>query len=184
MDMGAVDGAGMSTEEGVTGKGDPQADDGGVAKPALTRKRLKRYFAKDFAGSSWTIAIQWFGARNKIETTKVALKEDGSVVWLNRAKGTWKLHTRSRTLCFYRDFFLGWNGKRIYAARLTHNHGDMYLEGDIKGWGPFFSLDTMGTFQAVRRGITIDENTPRPPWESRPLPAKGAKQINVPVELD
>lgn len=79
------------------------------------------------------------------------MKEDGSVIWLNKAKGSWRLRTKSRDLVFYRDFLLGWNGKRIFAAKLLDNSCDIYLEGEIKGWAPFMSLDTMGYFQAVRR---------------------------------
>lgn len=82
---------------------------------------------------------------------QVALKEDGSVVWLDKGKGSWRLRTKTRDLVFYRDYFLNWNGKRIFAAKLLDNSCDMYLEGEIKGWGPFQSLDTLGTFQAVRR---------------------------------
>lgn len=82
---------------------------------------------------------------------QVALKEDGSVVWLDKGKGSWRLRTKTRDLVFYRDYFLNWNGKRIFAAKLLDNSCDMYLEGEIKGWGPFQSLDTLGSFQAVRR---------------------------------
>ncbi|CAM9568360.1 unnamed protein product [Laminaria digitata] len=158
-----------------------------------TRKRLKKFFLKDFEGTSWTVAVQWKSRPFKIETTKVALKEDGSVVWLDKGKGSWRLRTKTRDLVFYRDYFLNWNGKRIFAAKLLDNSCDMYLEGEIKGWGPFQSLDTLGSFQAVRRGITIDDNTPRPPWESREAPqpepeegkrSKTNKDIFVDVELD
>lgn len=81
---------------------------------------------------------------------QVALKADGSVVWLDKGKGTWRLRSKTRDLVFYRDFFLNWNGKRVYAVKLLNNTCDMYLEGQIKGWAPLKALEVMGTFQAVR----------------------------------
>lgn len=82
---------------------------------------------------------------------QVALKKDGSVVWLDRGKGSWAMRSKSRDLVFYRDFFWNWNGKRIYSAKLLDNTCDLYLEGVIKGWAPFVQLGIYGYFQAVRR---------------------------------
>ncbi|CAM9717096.1 unnamed protein product [Sphacelaria rigidula] len=163
------------------------------AEPKLTKKRLKKYSAKDFQDSSWTLGIQWKSKPYEIFTTKVALKKDGSVVWLDRGKGSWAMRSKSRDLVFYRDFFWNWNGKRIYSAKLLDNTCDLYLEGVIKGWAPFVQLGIYGYFQAVRRDVKIDENSPRPPWESRPIdddplpPSWGKrtiKAIETPVPLD
>lgn len=150
------------------------------SQPAVkvTKKRLKKYFVSDFEDSSWTVGIQWKSKPYEIYTTKVALKKDGSVVWLDKGQGSWSLRTRSRDLVFYRDFFWNWNGKRIYSAKLLNNTCDMYLEGVIKGWAPFLQLGIYGHFQAVRRGVTIDENTPRPPWEDRPVP-----ELDIPKSM-
>ena len=96
-------------------------------------------------------AKYWLNVAPSLLWRQVALKADGSVVWLDKGKGTWRLRTKSRDLVFYRDYFLNWNGKRIYSAKLVTNTCDMYLEGQIKGWTPLKSLEVMGTFQAVRR---------------------------------
>lgn len=79
------------------------------------------------------------------------LKEDGSVVWLNKAKGQWKIRPKTRNISVYREFFWNWNGVRIFSAKLLENTCDLYLEGEIKGWTPFSPLSVMGWFQAVRR---------------------------------
>ncbi|CAM9812957.1 unnamed protein product, partial [Hapterophycus canaliculatus] len=119
---------------------------------------------------------------------KVALKADGSVVWLDKGKGSWVLRTKSRDISIYRNYFLNWGGMRIYSAKLLDNTCDMYLSGVIKGWQPFVPLTKMGTWQAVRRGIKVDENTPRPPWESRDVVrdvtfGDGRKRKNTPIEI-
>ncbi len=80
-----------------------------------------------------------------------ALKADGSVVWLDKGKGSWIMRTKSRDISIYRNFFLNWGGLRIYSAKLLNNTCDMYLSGVIKGWQPFLPLSKMGTWQAVRR---------------------------------
>ncbi|CAN0294104.1 unnamed protein product [Pylaiella littoralis] len=168
---------------GQEGEGDEAAPD-----TMRVRKRLKKYFPKDFQDTTWTVAVQWKHATYEVQTTKIALKADGSVVWLDKGKGSWILRTKSRDISIYRNYFLNWAGLRIYSAKLLDNTCDMYLSGVIKGWQPFLPLSRMGTWQAVRRGITVDENTPRPPWESQEMVEEvvfgdGRKKKNTPIEI-
>lgn len=57
-------------------------DDGVVSSLCLsleqrTRKRLKKFFLKDFEGTSWTVAIQWKDRPFKVKTTKVSFPRTG-----------------------------------------------------------------------------------------------------------
>ncbi|CBJ25659.1 conserved unknown protein [Ectocarpus siliculosus] len=171
------------------GQDEAQEVDAALKPSKRVTKRLKKYFPKDFQDTTWTVAIQWNHSKYEVKTTKVALKADGEVVWLDKGKGSWILRTKSRDISIYRNFFLNWAGMRIFSAKLLNNTCDMYLSGVIKGWQPFLPLSKMGTWQAVRRGITLDENTPRPPWESREVVKEvtmpdGRKRKNTPIEID
>eukprot|EP00611_Tribonema_gayanum_P017657 TRINITY_DN3042_c0_g1_i1.p1 TRINITY_DN3042_c0_g1~~TRINITY_DN3042_c0_g1_i1.p1 ORF type:complete len:315 (+),score=58.02 TRINITY_DN3042_c0_g1_i1:152-1096(+) len=141
-----------------------------LAEPEPERKvrRVKKFFARDFANSTWAVAILW-GARRKPQMTKVFLRDDGKVVWLDKGKGSWRLDTKSRSLGFYRDFFLGWKGKRIFSTRLLDNCNEHYLEGEVKGWGPWFPLKWMGQWQAIRLGVDLEKHGPAP-WLQREAP--------------
>jgi hypothetical protein len=139
--------------------------------PERKVRRVKKFYARDFANSTWAVGIVW-GTKRKVQTTQVFMRDDGSLVWLDGGKGSWRLNTQSRSLGFYRDFFLGWKGKRVFSTRLLDNCNEHYLEGDIKGWGPWFPLQWMGQFQAIRMGVDLDKHGPAP-WldENRPPPA-------------
>jgi hypothetical protein len=138
--------------------------------PERKVRRVKKFYARDFANSTWAVGIVW-GTKRKVQTTQVFMRDDGSLVWLDGGKGSWRLNTQSRSLGFYRDFFLGWKGKRVFSTRLLDNCNEHYLEGDIKGWGPWFPLQWMGQFQAIRMGVDLDKHGPAP-WldENRPPP--------------
>jgi hypothetical protein len=131
-------------------------------------RRVKKFYARDFANSSWAVGIVW-GTKRKVQSTQLFMRDDGTLVWLDGGKGSWRLNTQSRSLGFYRDFFLGWKGKRVFSTRLLDNCNEHYLEGDIKGWGPWFPLQWMGQFQAIRMGVDLSKHGPAP-WENRPPP--------------
>ena len=99
----------------------------------------------------WVTLAGWLGVCCRLCRVQIALKADGSVVWLDKGKGSWIMRTKSRDISIYRNFFLNWGGLRIYSAKLLNNTCDIYLSGIIKGWQPFLPLSRMGTWQAVRR---------------------------------
>lgn len=42
------------------------------------RKRLKKYFPKDFQDTTWTVAVQWNHAKYEVQTTKVRISQSVS----------------------------------------------------------------------------------------------------------
>ncbi|CAM9342242.1 unnamed protein product, partial [Phaeothamnion confervicola] len=130
------------------------------------------FFARDFVNSTWDVGVLWTG-RDKVEVTKVFLRDDGSAIWLDGGKGKWKLDRKSRSLGVYREFPFGWAGLRIFSCRLLDNSCEHYLEGDVKGWGPWFALSLMGAWQAIRAGADLTKHGPAP-WLARE-PKEGEK---------
>ncbi|CAM9763744.1 unnamed protein product [Chrysoparadoxa australica] len=145
-----------------------QEEEPGEMQPQPKVKRVKKFFAKDFSGSTWELGINWNNSR-KIERSKISFREDGSLGWLSGHKGSWVLNSKSRSLCFYKDFTFGWAGKRIFGTRLLDNANAVYMEGDIKGWGPWFPLEKMGQWQAIKCGVDLTEYG-QAPWETREVP--------------
>ena len=45
---------------------------GGISQKRV-RKRLKKYYPKDFQDTTWTVAVQWNHAKYEVQTTKVRI---------------------------------------------------------------------------------------------------------------
>ena len=107
------------------------------------------YREADFVGSEWKIGVLWRD-KEKIDVTWVRCKEDGNSEWGWGANGKWRLEDGS-FLTFTRDFPLGWNGKRLFSARVGADGN--FVEGVVRGWKPFESATIMGEWQAIRLGV-------------------------------
>lgn len=161
--------------------GDSETQQIQPAAPTRKVKRVKKFYARDFMNSSWVIGILWAGKRS-VQTTKIYMREDGSLVWLDKGKGSWRLDTKTRYFGFYRDFFLGWKGKRIFSARLADNCNEHYISGIIKGWTPWHELKVMGQFQMVREGVDLTKHG-RPPWETEEIPEELADEKPIVAQV-
>jgi len=115
------------------------------------------YREADFVGSEWKIGVLWRD-KEKIDVTWVRCKEDGNSEWGWGANGKWRLEDGS-FLTFTRDFPLGWNGKRLFSARVGADGN--FVEGVVRGWKPFESATIMGQWQAIRLGV---EGRGAAPW--------------------
>jgi len=138
-----------------------EMEESALAEPVNIRPK---FYARDFVNSTWVVGRMWDN-KAKWDQTKVYLRDDGTCVWLDGGKGTWKLRTRYGRLAIYRDFWLGWKGKRIYSVALDEPRNICYLQGEIKGWGPWFMLNIMGYWQAVRLDEKLISNFNTAPWE-------------------
>lgn len=119
----------------------------------------KKFEAADFAGSEWKIGVLW-GEEEDIEVSWFRCKDDGKSEWGFRTgnEGRWSLDD-GVYLTVTRDYFLGWNGRRIYSAKVTEDCN--YLEGYVRGWKPWEPASIMGQWQAFRLGV---ERPNPPPW--------------------
>ena len=114
-----------------------------LAGPAAT------YRESDFSGSEWKVGVLWRD-KEKIDVTWIRCKEDGSSEWGWGARGKWRLEDSS-FLTFTREFALGWNGKRLFSARVGKDAN--FVEGVVRGWKPFESATIMGQWQAIRLNV-------------------------------
>lgn len=119
----------------------------------------KRFESADFAGSEWKIGVLW-GEEQDIEVSWFRCKADGKSEWGFKQgnEGRWSLDD-GVYLTVTRNYFLGWNGRRIYSAKVTDDCN--YLEGYVRGWKPWEPASIMGQWQAFRLGV---ERPNPPPW--------------------
>lgn len=118
-----------------------------------------KYTLGDFADSEWKIGVQWRDTK-KIDVSWFRVKTNGSSQWGFNigSSGQWKLDD-GLFITISQDFFLGWNGKRLYSARIGDDPN--YLEGIIRGWKPWEPASVMGRWQAIRLGV---KRPNPPPW--------------------
>lgn len=118
-----------------------------------------KYTTADFADSEWKIGVQWRDSK-KIDVSWFRVKMNGSSQWGFNigSSGQWKLDD-GLFITVSQDFFLGWNGKRLFSARIGDDPN--YLEGIIRGWKPWEPASVMGRWQAIRLGV---KRPNPPPW--------------------
>lgn len=46
-----------------------------IVSQKRVRKRLKKYYPKDFQDTTWTVAVQWNHAKYEVQTTKVRVRQ-------------------------------------------------------------------------------------------------------------
>ena len=107
------------------------------------------YAPADFVGSEWKLGVLWRGD-DKIEVTWARCLADGSAEFGWGTRGSWRLD-EGRFLTFAREFPLGWNGKRLFSAKVGDDPD--FVEGIVRGWKPFESASVMGQWQAIRLGV-------------------------------
>ena len=118
---------------------------GGAAAPPPEQT----YAPADFVGSEWKLGVLWRGD-DKIEVTWARCLADGSAEFGWGTRGSWRLD-EGRFLTFAREFPLGWNGKRLFSAKVGDDPD--FVEGIVRGWKPFESASVMGQWQAIRLGV-------------------------------
>lgn len=149
----AADGTPMMVpddDDSVARAGAPLAPDnpvGGGDTAAPTPERT--YTPADFVGSEWKLGVLWRGD-DKIEVTWARCLADGSAEFGWGTRGSWRLD-EGRFLTFAREFPLGWNGKRLFSAKVGDDPD--FVEGIVRGWKPFESASVMGQWQAIRLGV-------------------------------
>ena len=109
----------------------------------------RTYAPADFVGSEWKLGVLWRGD-DKIEVTWARCLADGSAEFGWGTRGSWRLD-EGRFLTFAREFPLGWNGKRLFSAKVGDDPD--FVEGIVRGWKPFESASVMGQWQAIRLGV-------------------------------
>jgi len=127
----------------------PLAEDSDMAAAVAPAPPAKTYPASDFFGSEWKIGVLWRD-KKAIDVTWVRCREDGTAEFGWGAEGRWKLDDGC-FLTFTRDFPLGWNGKRLFSARVGEDPN--FVEGVVRGWKPFESASVMGQWQGIRLGV-------------------------------
>ncbi|KAJ1455195.1 hypothetical protein M885DRAFT_617350 [Pelagophyceae sp. CCMP2097] len=126
----------------------------------------------DLDGSEWKVGILWNG-KKKIDVTWIRCNPGGVARWGLPAEGKWKVEDGNYAT-FSRDFFGGWNGKRLLSARLQGDGN--YLSGYVRGWKPWDTASVLGQFQAIRLGV--DRSAEDAPWlAEQPEPAAGAAKL-------
>ena len=124
---------------------DSPVGEGDAAAPPPERT----YAPADFVGSEWKLGVLWRGD-DKIEVTWARCLADGSAEFGWGTRGSWRLD-EGRFLTFAREFPLGWNGKRLFSAKVGDDPD--FVEGIVRGWKPFESASVMGQWQAIRLGV-------------------------------
>ena len=136
---------------------DSPVGEGDAAAPPPERT----YAPADFVGSEWKLGVLWRGD-DKIEVTWARCLADGSAEFGWGTRGSWRLD-EGRFLTFAREFPLGWNGKRLFSAKVGDDPD--FVEGIVRGWKPFESASVMGQWQAIRLGV--ERKGVAPWWRER-----------------
>ena len=129
--------------------GAPLGPDSPVGGDAAAPPPEQTYAPADFVGSEWKLGVLWRGD-DKIEVTWARCLADGSAEFGWGTRGSWRLD-EGRFLTFAREFPLGWNGKRLFSAKVGDDPD--FVEGIVRGWKPFESASVMGQWQAIRLGV-------------------------------
>ena len=141
--------------------GAPLGPDSPVGGDAAAPPSERTYAPADFVGSEWKLGVLWRGD-DKIEVTWARCLADGSAEFGWGTRGSWRLD-EGRFLTFAREFPLGWNGKRLFSAKVGDDPD--FVEGIVRGWKPFESASVMGQWQAIRLGV--ERKGVAPWWRER-----------------
>lgn len=127
-------------------------------EPEVPEFRLR---LSDLIGSEWKIGILWRDS-TKVDVSWFRLKDEGVVEWgFTDTPGIWGLE-QGQYITVSREFApFSWAGKRLFCAGLE---SPAYIEGIIKGWGPWFPAGVMGQWQAIRLGVNRTEYG-TPEWD-------------------